>query len=401
MRQSDFLAISMFLLASAKSASSAFISSGDIGGENKYTLPNFEPEDYKPSPVKKESRFKRLEKSANQAQDILENFAHNYINKFAENDADKVTFFKLKGTDLRTYYGSREERASYVPKSITGKFEAFKEVEGNENLSSPYAISTGIKSFDRTLEKLLQNPNKKIKDLARLSVVTRRPEELFELCKHVCEVHNKDKENSPFAIDKKNPAIIRGWSKKDSGFFSAKLNVPIKTDKGKVYSEIMFVPEHKQSRMAVDILSHTAYEVARKDSKPSYSSDSLRKWNIVVSKVKSNNLANLDRILDDEVHINNGVGPVTTHDFDINTMKALFSGSGYNNGKPIERRKTEMTNVQKELNRRVMENICSDENWSPQRMDGLLDNYSFSEDMVKIDPVKKYNGCDIDYDRLR
>ncbi len=405
MKQSGFTALFMLLLTSNRSASSAFISGGDfINNNNRFLLPGVEPKNMQVRPSKDGSSFGRLEKSVNQAQSVLEDFSHKYINQRSNNNGTngrQVTFFKLKGTESYVYYGKERVKGSCVPRSIAGKFDTFRKMEEDESLASPYIFSTGTKSFGRALEKILQNPEKEVRDLARLSVVTKTPDELYEFCKYICDYHNKSKESSPFAIDKDSPVILRGWSQKDSGFFSAKLNVPIKTDNGKVYAEIMLVPEHKKSRMAVDVLSHTAYEVARKDSTNSYSSEALRKWNIVVSKAKNSDLVNLNEILDREVQTKKGFGPVTANDFDIYTMKSLFSGYGIGKEKPIERRKKEMTQVQKELNKRVMGDICSDENWNPLRIESISKKYSFPENMVNIEPVKKYEGCEIDYARLR
>ncbi|MDA0781901.1 MAG: hypothetical protein PQ612_02135 [Rickettsiales bacterium] len=402
MKKSGLSAFIMLLFASNRNACSAFISewanfANDYGRE----LPDIQyikKQSYSP---KAERSLDELKCSVDYAQQKLEDFSHGFVISRKNNgnmgESGEVTFVKLRGTSSQIYYNGQYMEEGYMPSSITGKFNGLEKMGREKKFASPFVVSNGAKSFDRTLEKILKNPGQDIHDSARLSVFTRKPEELYEFCSYIFEHHSRNKENSIFGIDEESPVIVKEWSRKNSGFFSAKLNVPINTENGKIYSEIMFVPEHKKSRMATDLLSHTAYEVARKDNSGFYNKDALRKWNVVVREVQNNRLTDLDGIIGDEVRAKNGIGAVTARDFDIYKLKSLFNSYGKYYDSPIERRKTEMSMIQKELNKKAMEDICRDENWNPERIERMSENYSLPKHMVRFAQVNKYQGCEISY----
>lgn len=392
MNKKGLTALFMFLSASKRDADGAFISSTPSPeSQSKKLLPALVLK--KPHPSAGE-----LQQFSNYIQETLEEFSHGFIIHRLNNDLqiglhadDQITFLKLINTDSKIHYGATRTEDTKIPASITGKFHTLKNIAENHNFSPTYLYSTGTKSSDSLQMKLQRHPNKEVHDAARLTVFTNNPETLYKLCEYIRNYHAKDEKSSIFKIDDTSPIILRGWNQNNNGFFSAKINVPLKTPDGQAYCEIMLRP--KQKNLQIDALSHTAYEVARKNNIGSYSNEVLRKWNIVIKETKDNKLADLDGILGKEVRPRNDISPVTAHDFDNDKMKAMFSGASANHESPIAHRQLEMSRVQKELNKKAMSDIYVNKDWSPELIDKLSNKYQFADKMVKIEQVSKYMGC--------
>jgi hypothetical protein len=412
MNKNGLSALFLFLSLSKRDASSAFIPNSRSLKDNSdfndkiIQSPSVESQSKKllsaKIPKKSPHCASELMKFSYYIQEALEEFSHGFIIDSLENNPqteqksdNQITFLKLINTDSKIHYGATRTEDTKIPASITGKFHTLKNIAENHNFSPTYLYSTGVKSLDSIKIKSQRYPDKNIHDAARLTVFTNAPETLYKLCNHICDYHKADEKSSIFKIDDTSPVLLRGWNQNDNGFFSAKINVPLKTPDGQAYCEIMLRP--KQKNLQIDALSHTAYEVARKNNIGSYSNEVLRKWNIVIKETKDNKLADLEGILGSEVRPRNDISPVTAHDFDIDKMKAMFSGASANHESPIAHRQLEMSRVQKELNKKAMSDIYVNKDWSPELIDKLSNKYQFADKMVKIEQVSKWDAKQVQY----
>jgi hypothetical protein len=401
MKKSGLSAFFIFLIASNRDASDAFLSEGF--GSGRYNGESFLPESKKNKPVQRISEntfsLEQFEKNVGFAQDRLEMFSNKFVNHRIssepfDKDDDHVTFMKINNLDSELFYSNKSSEKIKIPASVKGKIDTYKQLSEDKSFCSPYILSTGTKSIERSYEKSLKSPGKEIRDLARLTIFTESPKELYEFVQYVSDYHQSSKKGSIFAIDDNNPLIMRDWNQKESGFFSAKIQVPIKTPTGSVYSEVMFRP--RQKNMEIDTISHTAYEVAREGNSYFYNSKALRKWNLVVREAKDSGIKSMDKIINKEVRPNGAVEPITSRKVDTNTLMLLFSGVKFNNESPLERRQKEMSHIQRELNKESMRAVCCDDKWSPQSIAWTSRNYDFQNGIVKQDAVSKFQGCEVD-----
>jgi len=321
-----------------------------------------------------------LQSEIEAAQEKIEAFAHGFAlsrlketkNPEQTDEDDKITFMKNMGTNIHVHYGNDKQEDASRPASIKGWFDMLKDMAENEAFANIHVDSSGAKNAESWKRKISKNPEKKIYDLARVMVVTDNPKDLYDFCNYAANYNQQEGGNSIFKVDEDNPIIFRKWNRNGSGFTSGKVLVPIKTDQCTIYSEFMFRPEHKHPEN--DVLTHTAYEVARKTKTDHYNPNMLRKWNLVMRELKQKSNIPIEKIVNKEVRTENGYEPLTTKNTHLYNMMHLFSNRGKNHDAPILRRQDEMKAVQKKINDDDYALLTSqDYRWTPLSLK-MLDN---------------------------